>query len=164
MKITRIISCAALGIMLAGGAFAADAQMYGGVGPAVAGSATRSQLPKDATRFLEKHYRGVAIREIEREFAKGTFEVELADGTDIEFNSEGRVVEIDAPDRGPALNRDAVKDILPSKAYKRLEKAGQAANVDEIDVERGSVYVIKTRAVKKMKYGYDVNEDTWIMY
>ncbi|MDO4320829.1 MAG: PepSY-like domain-containing protein [Bacteroidales bacterium] len=164
MKLSRLLTGAALCVMLAGGAFEAEAQMYGGVGPAIAGSATKSQLPDNATKFLEKHYKNVAIREIEREFASGTFEVELANGTDIEFSSEGKVIEIDAPDRGPALSKDVVKEILPSKAYKRLEQAGQVKNVDEIDLDNGSIYVIKTRAVKKMKYGYDVNEDTWVMY
>lgn len=164
MRLKSIIVSAAVILMAAAGVQQAEAQYSLGVGPAISGSATQSQLPKAAQKFIEKHYKDTSIRKIERDFGPETYEVELRDGTDIEFNSEGKVIEIDSPDRGRALPKDVVKDILPSKAYKRLESAGDINNVDEIELKRGSVYVIKTRAVKKMKYGYDVNEDTWIMY
>lgn len=141
-----------------------SAQYPLGPGPAVAGSATASQLPQKASKFLKKHYGHTSVHSIEREFAPGTFDVKLSDGTDIEFSSAGDVIEIEAPDRGPALPADVVKAVLPARAYKRLKDAGQDRNVDEIELRDGRVYVIKTRAVKKMKYGYDVEMDTWTMY
>lgn len=163
MKMKQLSLALAL-IALAVAAPAAPAQRIPtGPGPAIAGSATSNQLPEQARKFLEKHYRNVAVTKIEREFAAGTYEVDLADGTDIEFDSTGKVKEIDSSDRGPALSKDVVKAVLPHKAYKRIEAAGQAANVDEIDYERG-VYTIKTRSVKRQKYGYDVTADTWMMY
>lgn len=161
----KSLACAAVTLALAAApALTASAQYPLGPGPAVAGSATAAQLPQKATKFLQKYYRHTAVRSIEREFGPGTFDVELADGTDIEFNTAGDVVEIEAPDRGPALSDDVVKAILPSQAYKRVKAAGQAGHVDEIELRDGRVYVIKTRAVKKMKYGYDVQQDTWTIY
>lgn len=164
MKLSKLLCGLGMLMMFAGTAFVAEGQINGGVGPAIAGSATQSQLPQSAAKFLEKHYKGVAIRDIEREFAEGTFEVELADGTDIEFGPDGKVISIEAPDNGKALHKAVVKEILPKNAYKQLEKAGEADYVDEIDLERGSTYVIQTRSTKKTKYGYNVSEDTWVMY
>lgn len=161
----KTIACAAVTLALAAApVVTASAQYPLGPGPAVAGSATVAQLPQKASKFLQKHYRHTSVRSIEREFGPGTFDVELADGTDIEFNSAGEVVDIEAPDRGPALPDGVVKAILPSQAYKRVKAEGQAAHVDEIKLRDGRIYVIKTRAVKKMKYGYDVEQDSWTIY
>lgn len=164
MKLKSALIAGAVAALAAAAPSVASAQIYTGVGPAVAGSATQAQLPKAAQKFIEKHYKHTSVRKIEREFAPGTYDVDLADGTDIEFDAQGNVISIESPDRGRALPKDVVKAILPSKAYKRLEESGNAGNVDEIELHRGTFYEIKTRAVKKMKYGYDVTEDTWVLY
>lgn len=165
MKLKTAIIAGAVAALAAMSPSVATAQVNLGVGPAIAGSATQSQLPADAQKFLQKHYKHTSIRNVEREFDTGTYEVDLADGTDIEFNSAGRVINIESSDRGPALSKDVVKDLLPAKAYKRLEADGIVSNIDEIELHRGgNYYEIKTRAVRKMKYGYDVTEDTWVLY
>lgn len=141
---------------------AASAQfMGGGPGIVMSGSMTPSQLPKAAKAFLARHYKNVGVTKAENEFAKFGYEIDLANGVEIEFNRAGKVKSIDAPDNGKPLSEKVVKDILPHKAYQMLKKAGQIHHVDEIDLENGKVYKIETRTVKSSKYTYDVSRDIW---
>ena len=91
--------------------FRAEAQTPGIV---MAGSENYSGMPKGARRFIDKHFKGVGVKSCERYFAKGTYEVELANGVDIEFDSNGKVKEIDVP-KGALLSIDIVKELLPGK-------------------------------------------------
>lgn len=125
--------------------FVAEAQYYGGSpGIAMAGSADVSQLPDKAKTFIKKHFKDVGVRTCEKYFAKGKYEVELANGVDLEFNTGGEILEIDAPDN-IILANSVIKDILPHKAYTRLEKDGMLNSVESIEFKKGKVYEVELR-------------------
>ena len=63
----------------------------------MAGSQNYSQLPEKARAFIAKHFKDIGIRKCEKYFAKGKYEVELSNGVDLEFNTDGNLIEIDAP-------------------------------------------------------------------
>ena len=55
------------------------------------------QLPKAAQLFLAKHFAGrtVSLAKEDRDFSGTTYDVLLADGTEIEFSSRGEWKEVD---------------------------------------------------------------------
>ena len=55
------------------------------------------QLPKAAQLFLAKHFAGRAVSFVkeDRDFSGTTYDVRLADGTEIEFTSAGEWKEVD---------------------------------------------------------------------
>lgn len=133
---------AAVVIACAPAAFQADAQVIGGgPGIAMAGSTDISKLPDKAKSFINKHFKDVAVRTCERYYAKGKYEVELVNGVDLDFNTKGEIIEIDAPGN-TVLAQSIVKDILPHKAYSRLEQDGLADNVESIEFKKGKVYEV----------------------
>lgn len=146
MKTKGILAAmAALTIACAPGAFEVQAQNYGG-GPGIvmSGSADVSKLPDKAKSFINKHFKDVAVRTCERYYAKDKYEVELVNGVDFEFNSKGEIVEIDTPGN-TVLAQSVVKDILPHKAYARLENDGMIGNVESIEFKKGKVYEVDLR-------------------
>ncbi len=50
-------------------------------------------IPDKVSKYVKSNFKGKEIREIERE--KGSYKLELSDGTDLEFNKKLEVVEID---------------------------------------------------------------------
>lgn len=144
MNIKKIIpAITALAITISVPSFMAEAQyLNGGPGIAIAGSADVSQLPDKAKSFMKKHFKDVGARTCEQYFAKGKYEVELTNGIDLEFNTKGEIIEVDAPDC-TVLPAALVKEILPHKAYSRLEKDGFVNNVESIEFDKGKVYEVE---------------------
>ncbi len=106
-------------------------------GQVVAGSVNVTALPESAKKFINKHFGGIAIVECEKGFLSGKYDVELADDTDLEFDSNGQLLEIDAGN-GAMLSTAVLKDILPAKAYTELEKRGELNVVESVKrVSRG---------------------------
>lgn len=144
MKAKKILLTAIAAFAIAAApAFEAEAQIYGGgPGIAIAGSADISQLPAKSQEFIKKHFKDVAVKTCEKFFAKGKYEVELANGVDLEFNTKGEIIEVDAPDN-TILAPSVVKDILPHKAYSRLEKDGMTGYVEAIEFNKGKAYEVE---------------------
>lgn len=157
----KIIIALAVAAMAAPMACEAQQPQYGGPGIAVAGSTDAASLPDAAKKFLDKHYKHVATSKVEKEYVDGSYEVDLANGVEIDFNSAGRITSIEAPDNGAALDENVVKDILPHKAFQELKKVGQNKNVEEIDFKDGKLYEVETRSIKGSKYGYFLQEEVW---
>lgn len=111
------------------------------VGPAIAGSVDKSSLPKDAIRYIEKHFKGLKALSVEREFLNGRYDVELSDYTEIEFDSKGKIMEIDAPD-GYVLGEELIKSILPDKAVRLL---------------KSKRYITQVESAKRTRNGYSVD-------
>lgn len=133
---TLLATLVATLIFSAGTISAQTPQQYtGGPGIVISGSENYNSLPKDAQNFVKKHFKNLSVVKCEKYFAKGKYEIELSDGIDIEFDSKGKVMEIDAPD-GKCLPAVVVKDLIHGKAYKRLEKDGFATMVESIDFDR----------------------------
>lgn len=159
MKLTHLISGLASLVILLGAADAtAQAPVNMGVTPGIAmsGSANYSQLPKKAQAFIEKHFKGVGVRTCEKYFAKGKYEVELVNGIDLEFNTKGELTEIDAPDN-TLLPVAVVKDIMPRKAFERLEKDGLTGAVESIKLNRGKVYEVELNITDPDTYVFDLD-------
>ncbi|MCM1076616.1 MAG: PepSY-like domain-containing protein [Bacteroides sp.] len=160
MKFRSIISGIASLALILGAADAATAQVPnitgGSPGIVMSGSANYSQLPKKAKAFIEKHFKDVGVQKCERYFAKGKYEVELLNGVDLEFNTEGIITEIDAPDNN-VLPVTIVKDVMPHKAYERLEKDGLTGNVETIEFKRGKIYEVELNISGPDTYVFDVN-------
>lgn len=159
MRIKRIVSIlAGTAILIGVSSFHVDAQCNGDGNPgiAAAGSADISRLPDAARSFMAKHFKDVRVRSCERYFAKGKYEVELMNGIDLEFNTKGEIIEIDAP--GNTVLADAVvKDILPAKAYARLEKDGLTGMVESIELSKGRIYEVEANIPDPDTYLFDID-------
>lgn len=116
---------------------------------------TYAELPQKAKLFMEKHFgANTPTTEIEYENATGVYVVELRNGYDIKFNSDGKVIEIDSPDRGD-IAETIVKDILPAKAVVYLTDKRLLDDVDEIKVHRNgdfSVEIDKVMNDRKLRF------------
>ena len=90
MKTNLLLSLASAAvIMLAGATVTAQAepQINNGMpGIVMAGSQNYNKIPEKARKFVDKHFKGTAVSKCEQYFAKGKYEVELANGVDIDFN------------------------------------------------------------------------------
>lgn len=125
-------------------------------GIVISGSATYAQLPKKAQAFIEKHFKDAGVLKCERYFAKGQYEVELRNGVDLDFNTKGDLIEVDAPDN-TVLPITVVKDVMPRKAYDRLEKDGFAGMVESIELNRGKVYEVDLNITGPDTYVFDLD-------
>ncbi len=160
MEFKRLMSVGTAFAMLIGGAstIAAQAPYYNGGNPGIVTAASQdaSQLPEKATKFIDKHFKNVGISKCEKYFAKGKYEVELVNGIDLEFDSKGNILEIDAPGN-TVLPATVVKDIIPSKAYERLSNDGFSAMVESIEFNRGKVYEIELNIPGPDTFVFDIN-------
>lgn len=159
MKLSKLLSIAAVGAIFAITPYinAQVPAINGGPGIVVAGSQNISKLPKDAQHFLNKHFKNVGIAKCEQYFAKGKYEVELTNGVDLEFDSNGKLREIDAPDY-TVLATSVVKDVLPAKSYKHLEQAGMINSIETIEFDkRGRIIEVELNISDPDTYVFDVN-------
>lgn len=154
MKVKRMLAAVVMALAMAFGANTASAQ--GGPGLVVQGSQTVEKLPSKAKSFINKHFKDVAVTKCQEYFAKGKYEVELRNGVDLEFDRNGKITEIDAPGN-TTLASSVVKDILPSNAWKRLEKQGLTSSVESIEFKRGKVYEVELNIPSPDTYVFDIN-------
>lgn len=160
MKFKRILFATASFVLLFG---VADSMAQkppccndGNPGIAISGSQNYSQLPEKSRMFIEKYFKSLNVKSCKKYFAKDTYEVELSNGIDIDFNANGDVVEMDAPDNF-VFPVDAVKDVIPEKAYNRLVKDGYNTMVESIDFKDGRVYEIELNVSGPDTYLFDVD-------
>lgn len=125
----------------------------GGVGPAISGSVEYTQIPLEARKFIDRHFKGLTVTEAEREFADGTYDIELSDGTDIEFNSKGEWTEVDAPE-GRLLSDKLLRHLLPDRARRDL---GRYKVYDKVEAVKrtSSGYTVELRGMKVDEYLFD---------
>lgn len=160
MKTNLFLSLASAAvIMLAGAPVTAQAepQINNGMpGIVMAGSQNYNKIPEKARKFVDKHFKGTAVSKCEQYFAKGQYEVELANGVDIDFNRKGEVLEIDAPDN-TSLAQSVVKDLLHHGAYNRLVKDGYANKVESIEFRKGRAVEVEIGIEGPDTYIFDLN-------
>lgn len=100
-----------------------------------------SQLPPKARHFMEKHFGRVPdVKDVEQERAE--YSVELRNGYEIDFDADGRLLEINSPDRKD-LELKVIKDILPDKAVKHLQDENVINRVDDIKILRNGDFVVE---------------------
>lgn len=146
----KILKSLLVAVALVGGSIAAYAQqpIQGGVGPVISGSVNESQLPEAAKAFIQKHYPNRSIQEVDKGFISGTYEVELSDGTELEFNSKGKVTEVEAA-RHSVLEPVVIEEVISPKAYKELSNRGFTGNVESVKTSN------KHQKVELRGYEYD---------
>ena len=96
-----------------------------------------NELPGEAKAVINKHYAGATIYECEIDDLD--YNVELSNGVDLEFNSKGKLIKIDA-DHG-VIAQSVLKAILPAKAMQYLSGQGLADRVDEVQFRRNTIVV-----------------------
>ena len=131
MKMTQLLAVVLLGL-----AIPANAQK----------KITTAELPKGATEFLEKHFKGIAIDKAkkDREDGEKGYEVILADGTEVEFWKDGSYREVDGKDKpiptayiDPKIT-DYVAKNYPGKKITHIDYGHKDVDVDltgKIDLE-----------------------------
>lgn len=164
MKTTKLLFSGILAIALAIPAANAQQQQmpreYGGnPGIAVSSeSSSISDLPQPALKFLSHYYKGVNVNKVKRDYIPNTFDVDLADGTEIEFDAQGKILEIDAPDNA-VLKAGLVRDLVGRKMYDKLKSNGQANNVESIDFtyQNGKLIKVETASLASQELIFDLN-------
>ncbi|MDE5941575.1 MAG: hypothetical protein K2H14_05630 [Muribaculaceae bacterium] len=104
---------------------------YTGIGPVVSGSIDYSSLPSKARKFLQKHCDGHALVRCEKEYTSGDYKLSLADGIDMEFDSKGRLIDIEAPE-SYSLAPMLLKAVVPGKLYNLLDHNGFKSSVEAV--------------------------------
>lgn len=122
-------------------------------GPVVSGTVDTGSLPKEAHKFIEKHFPGSAISNCEKNFYTGVTEVDLNNGTDIEFDSKGRAIEVDAGSNR-ALPESVVKALLPRKAYDELKRRNKADIVEGIERDSKRGYKVELRSMDETDFHF----------
>ena len=149
----------AVAVGLSGTGFSAQAapqRSNGMPGIVMAGSQNYSKVPEKARKFVDKHFKGIGVSKCEQYFAKGKYEVELANGTDIEFSNRGDVLEIDAPDNS-YLAPAVVKELLHHGAYSHLEKRGLVGKVESIEFRKGKAVEVEVGIEDPDTFIFDIN-------
>lgn len=86
-----------------------------GVGPVMSATVPTDSLPAQATAFIKEIFPGATVTEVENEFAKRCYDVDLSNGYDVKFDYSGNWVEIDAPD-GATLPSSTLSALVPEEA------------------------------------------------
>ena len=110
----------------------------GGVGPAISGSVEYTQIPLQSRKFID------------REFASGKVQVELSDGSEIEFNSKGEWTEIDAPD-DEVFIVELLSKLIPDRARRELRRRKVDTKVETVK-RSATGYTIELRGEKIDEY------------
>ena len=112
----------------------------------MAGSVPTADLPEAAQTFIKEHFPYADIVSCTRDYSDGEFDVDLEEGTDLEFDYKGNWVEVEAGTMrrlAPVL----LEDILPEKAYKELEKRKMTQEVEKVKRSKDG-YKVELREVK----------------
>lgn len=127
-------------------------------GLVMAGSASAADLPQPALKFINHYFKGMDISQVKREYTKGAYDVDFANGLEIEFNNQGKVIEIDAPD-GMALAPAVVRALVSHKAYENLKRNGSVKLINSIDLSynRGKLVKVETVAAMPQDIVLDLN-------
>ena len=96
-----------------------------------------SLLPAEAQSFIKKHYASVNIRECEQD--DGYFEVELKNSVDLSFDTQGKLMKIDAGNK--KVSQAILKEILPTKVYNELSTRELLNKVEEVEFNRTNIKI-----------------------
>lgn len=129
------------------------------LGVSVSIAQSKADLPTEVTNYVDKHFSGQNIDkiDIDKNDKDEMYEVKLSDGTELDFDSNGEVVEIDAKNGFYA-------DALPvAIAQKVKDKYGKSKIVDfekeddgyEIEFEDGTEAEFDTAG------NYHDNKKSW---
>lgn len=111
-------------------------------GVSISMAQSKADLPSEVTNYVDKHFSGQSIDKVEIDEGDQDemYEIKLSDGTELDFDAQGEIVEIDSKNGFSA-------DALPMAiAQKVKDKHGMAKIVDfekendgyEIEFEDGT--------------------------
>lgn len=121
-------------------------------GIVVAGSIDISRLPSKAHDFIKKHFKDIPIVKCQEEYMPQEYEVEFADGTEVDFDAKGEWVEVDAG-TSRIIPATLVKDMLPRRAHDELSRRNVIGLVETI--KRGDKgYKVELRGVELDDYRF----------
>lgn len=115
-----------------------------------------TSLPKVSQEFIAKYFGSNAkVREFERDADDNTYNVELKNGYEFEFNVQGSLVEICAPDRED-ISVDIASDILPTNAANYLEDESYLDDIDDIKILSTGEYCVSIeKTLVDVNYWFD---------
>lgn len=125
-----------------------------GVNARQAISVESAELPVEAKSFIKQHFGNTAIAKYEKKFWSNSYEIELTDGTDIDFDSKGKCTGIDAPDNA-FLSQSIINDLLPKSAVKTLTDNDLINAVEEIEYNSSKGYKVEVRHHTIDDYRFD---------
>lgn len=102
------------------------------------GCAYRDRLPANARTFIDYHFGYYSVADIERE--DGRYEVELKDGTELEFGRHGKCRKIKAGKR-KVLAWRIVYNLLPRRARTAIARRNLRNKIKSISIEDGEIEV-----------------------
>lgn len=160
----RMISLVAAAMLLGSGAAMAQVvpsePIYEGGEPgiAVSGTASATDLPQPALKFICHYFPGLDISQVKKQYTNGAYDVDFANGLEIEFSSQGNVLEIEAPE-GKVLSPAVIRSIMPHRAYDKLKRSGALSRINSIDLgyNNGKLVKIETVAVAPQDIVLDLN-------
>lgn len=117
-------------------------------------SVESSDLPVNAKSFIKKYFDGKTIVKYEKKFWSSSYELELSDGTDLDFDSKGKCTEVSAPDHC-VLSVALVRDLLPDGACKTLSDQGVLDSVEEIEFNPDKGYKVDVRHERVDDYRFN---------
>lgn len=96
-------------------------------------------LPEEAQTFLNTYFKGIEVQSVEKIMNGNVavYEVNLSNGFEIVFNSEGEWQEVDAPD-----NLSVPMEIIPEQIRATLNEQYPGYGVSEINTS-GQNYVVE---------------------
>ena len=111
-----------------------------------------SQLPQPAMTFITTHYQNIGISECEMD--GNVYEIELANGVDIEFNNMGKIMKIDGGRH--LIGTSVLKAILPANTYNDLNTRKVLESVEEVKFTRKGIKVeLRDAAMDEYYYSVD---------
>lgn len=131
-------------------------RLEGGPGIVISGSANADQLPPAATQFIKQDYQSAAITNITHNYIKDTYNVTLSNGTHIEFNSSGKVNNIEAADK-QTLPLEVLADILPQPTSIHLAESGLINMVNSVKnvSGKGTLVMVLDTPMPRMLFDID---------
>lgn len=103
-----------------------------------------AKLPVEAKAFIKQHFSNTTIAKYEKKFWSNSYEIELSDGTDIDFDSKGKCTGVEAPGR-TVLAQSLVTSMLPNAAVKTLADKNLMDSIEEIEYNPSKGYKVDVR-------------------
>ena len=126
--------------------------IYNSVGPVLDGSVSPKELPAPALAFIEENFPNADIATCTRDYSDGEFDVDLTDGTDLEFDHQGNWIEVEAGQMR-RLSAMLVKKLIPANAYKELERRKMTTEVESVKRSKDG-FKVELREVKYADYRF----------
>lgn len=115
-----------------------------------------TSLPQTARDFCALYYPGASIAATSVDYSNLCYEVELNDGTEVEFDSRGQWSEVSAGSRN-VIPESVLGQLLPVRSYRELASRGLLGSVEKLERQDTGVYEVELRGVHYDTYYFDAD-------